>query len=111
MRVRSRDDVAIRTVDAAMDRDGGCIHRSGTVMHVSFFVDTDQVVRVNRRKVLCVRIDPETVVELRITNRDMTGDTFREAKPGEDAESRREFQLAMLTLRRNVVEHSRNRQL
>ncbi len=59
---------------------------------------------------LCVRIDPEAVVKLRIAHRDMPRYALGKPEAREDAKRRSEFEFAMLALFLKACEYRRLRQ-
>src|ERR1700760_692537 len=80
-----RNDIGIRAVDAAVNRGRRGVDRSGPVINVGILVDANEIVGMNRRKMLCVRVDPKPIVKLRVAYRNMSGYAFGEPESREDA--------------------------
>jgi hypothetical protein len=69
--------------------------------YISLFVDEDQIGNPDVSEMHTKRVDPEMVMQLRITRRNMTGHAFAETELGEQPKCRSQALLAMQPLFRH----------
>src|SRR5215472_4182337 len=86
MRVRCRDHIRPRVMNARMDGECGNVDRMVAFDDLAFLVYQDQVRHADVSEMQAERIDPEMIQPLRISRRNVPRNTFIETELGKKAE-------------------------
>ena len=85
MRMGNGYYIGASLVDSRMYGERGFVCASGSVCNMPALVNEDEVTDAHAGKVHRIRVDPELLGMLWVSDRHMAGDAFVEAKPGEQA--------------------------
>src|SRR5689334_6005903 len=95
VRVRRRDHVRPRPMDARVNRERSGIDRIIALDHLARFIDQNEIRRANMSEVHAERIHPKARRELGVARGDMPGDAFVESESREESEGCREALFTM----------------